>query len=418
MKTLNLFALLLTANWLNAQTFNKVLYNSANSGLPHNHIRSLAIDSNDVVWVGTQNGGLARFDGTTWTVWNTANSNLPANNIILAQPLANDEVWISTINVNNNNLPYTISRLKQGAITNLQYVTNGNDIVNAFDYFDDKVWISALRGLYVYENGNFSPYNTPNNCIPSTAVSDMLFTGQDEYWVALSDYSINGSQAHGILHVDQGNCTHYDMNNSGFPSDNVTLNLKQDRNNPEKVWMRTNAGIVGFDGTDWDVIAYPGTSLPSAYVMDTFGVFWISQIQSGFRKYDGAWQSYNQLVNDEINALAIDAHQNLWIGTQTTGLIKLERVVSATADHDFPATIQCYPSILTDELWLEQDQDRTLSFQMQDINGKTILQERFSGTKTRIPLTARSIPQGVYFYNIRNIRNELVKSGKLLKISH
>jgi len=44
-----------------------------NSGLPVNYVRSITIDENGVKWIGTNHGGLARFDGTNWTTYNMTN---------------------------------------------------------------------------------------------------------------------------------------------------------------------------------------------------------------------------------------------------------------------------------------------------------------------------------------------------------
>jgi len=43
-------------------TGNTVFYNHANSGLPSNDVRSLAIDGNGTKWIGTGDGGLAAFN--------------------------------------------------------------------------------------------------------------------------------------------------------------------------------------------------------------------------------------------------------------------------------------------------------------------------------------------------------------------
>ena len=47
-------------------------------------VNSIAIDGSGNKWIGTWNG-LAKFDGTNWTVYNTSNSGLPEN-IIGASP--------------------------------------------------------------------------------------------------------------------------------------------------------------------------------------------------------------------------------------------------------------------------------------------------------------------------------------------
>lgn len=415
MKNFILFLTLITASQLTAQSFQKVVYNSSNSGLPHNHIRSISIDSNDVLWIGTQQGGLARFDGTNWNVTNTDNSTLPGNNVNLVQALPNGEVWFSVLVNNNPSNPYRISKLYENNLNTWTSVTNGIDIVDAFDYFDNKVWISTINGLYIYENAAFSKYSDPNNCIPPTAVSDMLFVTPDKYWVALSDYSINGLNADGLLRLEQDNCTHYDHANSGFPSDNVTYDLRKDKDNMDKIWMRTNAGIVSFDGANWDLIALPGAPYARSYGIDSFGVIWAGYSLNGLQMYDGAWNSFQSFVSDEVNAIAIDAHNNIWVGTQNSGLIKLKRGVISTAGIPSAQSVKCYPTIFKQELFLEQDQNRALSFQLMDINSKLIVQEQFGGHKSTISLAGHKIPPGAYFYCIKDENNEMIRTGKLLK---
>ena len=46
---------------------NWTIYLTANSGLPDNAVRAVAFDSLQNAWIGTFNGGLAKFDGTSWT---------------------------------------------------------------------------------------------------------------------------------------------------------------------------------------------------------------------------------------------------------------------------------------------------------------------------------------------------------------
>jgi len=72
------------------------VYDTANSGLPHNYVEDVAIDEQGNKWIGTWGGGLAKFDGVNWTVYNTDNSGLPHNSV---DALAFDEqgnTWIGT----------------------------------------------------------------------------------------------------------------------------------------------------------------------------------------------------------------------------------------------------------------------------------------------------------------------------------
>jgi len=74
---------------------NWTVYNTGNSGLPHNGVHALALDAQGNKWIGTQ-GGLAQFDGVKWTVYNMANSELPNNWVWSLAIDAQGNKWIGT----------------------------------------------------------------------------------------------------------------------------------------------------------------------------------------------------------------------------------------------------------------------------------------------------------------------------------
>ena len=77
-KILYLYILLIffsTGN-LKSQNPQWIIYQTGNSGLPSNHISDIVIDSNNVKWIGTDNG-VAKFDDTTWTVYKPLNFGMP-----------------------------------------------------------------------------------------------------------------------------------------------------------------------------------------------------------------------------------------------------------------------------------------------------------------------------------------------------
>ena len=53
-------------------------WNTNNSDINTNSINSLAVDSNNNVWLAT-NFGITKFDGINWTFYNDVNSPLPNN---------------------------------------------------------------------------------------------------------------------------------------------------------------------------------------------------------------------------------------------------------------------------------------------------------------------------------------------------
>ncbi len=71
-------------------------YNTSNSGLPSNIVHSIAIDGSGNKWIGTNDGGLVRFDGTNWDVYNTSNSGLPDNSVLSIAIDGSGNKWIGT----------------------------------------------------------------------------------------------------------------------------------------------------------------------------------------------------------------------------------------------------------------------------------------------------------------------------------
>ncbi len=72
------------------------MYTTAD-GLPWNFITALSVDTNNIVWIGTQNG-LSKFDGTTFTNFTVQNSALTANYISDIDVDIFNNKWIGTSN--------------------------------------------------------------------------------------------------------------------------------------------------------------------------------------------------------------------------------------------------------------------------------------------------------------------------------
>jgi hypothetical protein len=75
---------------------NWTVYNTSNSGLPDNWVFAIAIDGQGNKWIGTDGGGLAKFDGINWTVYNTSNSGLPDNYVFAIAIDGQGNKWIGT----------------------------------------------------------------------------------------------------------------------------------------------------------------------------------------------------------------------------------------------------------------------------------------------------------------------------------
>jgi len=71
---------------------------SDNSGLSNNAIQSVLTDKFGNIWIGTFGGGISKFDGENWTVHDIRNSDLPDNYIIHMAIDEQDRLWVATHN--------------------------------------------------------------------------------------------------------------------------------------------------------------------------------------------------------------------------------------------------------------------------------------------------------------------------------
>ncbi len=149
MKWFKVFLAVFLAGNLLSQNLEWINYNTSNSGLPYDDVNSIAIDQEGNKWIGTDGGGVAKFDGLNWTVYNTSNSGLPYDDVNSIAIDQEGNKWIGTdgggvakfdglnwtvYNTSNSGLPY--------------------DDVNsiAIDQQGNK-WIGTVGGLGVYREG-------------------------------------------------------------------------------------------------------------------------------------------------------------------------------------------------------------------------------------------------------------------------
>jgi len=105
-----------------------------------NYIVSLAVDAQGVVWAGTWGGGLARFDGKTWSAYTVADG-LPGNHVFMLHIDPQGQLWIGT----NNGL----ARMKGGKFEVLT-INDGlfnNAVFSMATTRDGTLWVGSFGGV-------------------------------------------------------------------------------------------------------------------------------------------------------------------------------------------------------------------------------------------------------------------------------
>jgi hypothetical protein len=117
--------------------------NNIKVGYNPNYIVSLAVDDEGVVWCGTWGGGLAKFDGKTWTNITTKNG-LPGNHIFMLKYDEQDKrLWIGTnrglARPNKSGKGYTVMTKNDGLFAD-----------NVFSFAkaqDGTLWVGSFGGV-------------------------------------------------------------------------------------------------------------------------------------------------------------------------------------------------------------------------------------------------------------------------------
>lgn len=250
------------------------VYNSSNSGLPDFPITSIAIDGSGNKWIGTEEGGLAKFDGATWTVYDSANSGIPDN-----------------------------------TVTSIAIDGSGNK------------WIGTVRGgLAKFDGAMWTAYNSSNSGLPGPGfIGSVAIDGSGNKWIVIRG---------GLVKFDGATWTVYNDTNSSFGAGQTTQ-IPFAIDGSGNKWIGSEDYLVKFNGATWAVYSNSGLrAFVSSIAIDGSGNKWIGTYGGGLEKFDGAiWTVYNSsnsgLPDDGVQAIAIDSHDNKWIGTRG-GLAKFD----------------------------------------------------------------------------------------------
>ncbi|MBP5327969.1 MAG: hypothetical protein J6Y98_08670 [Bacteroidales bacterium] len=167
------------------------VYNTANSSLPWNMSRAVAIDASGVVWMGTDQG-LVRMQNGGMYVFNQENSPLtsyPRNKKDLHAIMALDfdskgRLWISQ--------GYDLFLLDNEKWW--KYFNKSNSPVNwctGFNY--DKqgnLWVPTFHGAHRYDNGSWTTVDSTTHPLPSNNIMAIYADSRNRLWIGSSKGSL------------------------------------------------------------------------------------------------------------------------------------------------------------------------------------------------------------------------------------
>ncbi len=133
------------------------IYHASNSPLPSDDIYDITKDKSGAIWIVTRSG-LAKFDGTNWTIFNSHNSPLPdrttSNGIVLQTVVAdnNNNIWVGTADFGLMKYSGGIWTVFNMANSPLQ---SNNIRKIKIDKFNN-LWLGTRKGLDVYNEAGIT----------------------------------------------------------------------------------------------------------------------------------------------------------------------------------------------------------------------------------------------------------------------
>jgi ligand-binding sensor domain-containing protein len=154
---------------------NWTIYNKDNSGLPNNLINHMQFDGNGVLWLATD-GDVAKFDGQSWNVLR-----LPADeNIALTLEIDHNNVlWIGTYD--QGLYRYDGKQLKKmwGGYKQMDFGVN--DIV--FDK-NNILWMATRIGIFSYDGKTWKQYNKETSALKNDMFYQLSIDSKGRLWAA------------------------------------------------------------------------------------------------------------------------------------------------------------------------------------------------------------------------------------------
>ncbi len=313
-------------------------------GLPQSQVYDIVQDEVGYLWLGTQGGGLCRFNGEEFKIWNEGDG--LQSNYIHTLTFVNDSLFIGT----------------KGGLsikTKNKFINLEGPRINKICRIKNKTYLATNVGIYIYENDIGLRKVKLNSKINTSIINDIVFDGK-LFWVATNKglWKLNAINKNASI-IERHSA--HDFTAAIFYNDKVfaaafnqgilvlNTNAKSYGNywiskplrvtnvsvhNDNELWFATdNEGISIVDGDKRrrlrNINRKNGLAVSHIRksILDRQSNIWIATSGGGFYKYfQNNFIHYDQNTGLKGNRVyAIHATKNeIWASNSEAGLIKID----------------------------------------------------------------------------------------------
>ena len=379
-------------------------------GLPQSQVYDIAQDSIGYLWLATQGGGLARFDGDEFTVFNEKKG--LKSNFVNSLLVKNDSLFIGTYS--------GFSIYTKGKFRNYE-----SPKVTKVVLIDHKIVLATEKGIFEFRNDSLHPISSVLK-IDLNPVTDVI-KGTNNYFVAtkkglwkldqlekpisatkiyigeftsltkINDQIIASTFDKGIIVFKNGevvqefpqfkriNSIHFIDHNYWIASDSEGIivldqefktkqTINQDnglvinqiksilKDTQENIWIATSGGGLykltqnNFQHFDKN----SGLKANRIYAVHNIkNEIWISNAEKGIVKIDslGVYPLFEDFgyINKKAKTIASDSFGNVWVGTDGKGILIFKKIISDTISTEEISKLDILEEKLFPEYRLETD---------------------------------------------------------------
>jgi ligand-binding sensor domain-containing protein/methyl-accepting chemotaxis protein len=277
-------------------------------GLASDRTTALKQSRTGYLWIGTDGGGLVRYDGTRFTTFTTADG-LPGNTVRALIEDTQGILWIGTDNglVRYDGTRFTTFTTADGL--------PGNAVRALAQDRQGNLWIATYRALCRYNGETFRYFGDGDG--PQGVVNALWGDYQGALWVA-TPFGINAYQ--------ENTWTSYTVAN-GLPENDVTTLFVDDEG---RLWAGTGTGMLAsFDGRQFlnQGSVVDGASAPvTGIAQGPEGALWVSVASHGLVRLEEESSTYytaaSGLPGNTFNSLLRDQEGAIWGASSENGLCR------------------------------------------------------------------------------------------------
>ncbi len=282
------------------------------NGLTYDMVKSLFMDREGNLLIGTDGGGLNLLRDGKFTMY-TEKVGLPDDFVYAIHEDPFGAMWFST--------EKGVGRLAEGAITTFSAADGLADdhVISIASTPDGSVWMGTYgKGLSRYRNGHFTRF-THNNGLPADIIYSLYGDSRGRLWIGTGG---------GAARMQRNELTVFTME-QGLSSNQVTVMLESHDNS---VWIGTyDAGLNKVQG-DLVVPFAAADELADLGILslyeDAEGALWIGTYGEGLIRVKDEevtiLTTKQGLFNDTVLNILEDDHGNFWM-TSNLGLFRVAK---------------------------------------------------------------------------------------------